>query len=895
MKTLLKDTFREIKNSLARFLSILLIIALGVGFFAGVKATAPDMKITADKYFKENKLMDYHVLSTMGFEDEDKKVVQELEEIEDIELGYSLDVLLEEEDKSLVMNLYSLPTGYKNSINQAILVEGRMPTNRGECLLESTMMDKYHIGSRISLDSGRDEEIGEFLNNTSFTVVGFANSPRHLSTERGKSNIGNGRVNSFIIIPEREFKLDFYTDMYVSLKNPDKLNTYSEEYKDYLEIVKKKIDDLGKGRRTDRHEKLLADLEEKYEEGLEELEKEKEKGEDKLKEGENKFSKGKEDLKEGEALYSKGLKDLETETSLAEKDFKEAEDKINQGYAKYNEALESFKKEEKEAGYKISAGKKALEEAKNKLGQIEKSIEETKLALEALEDEEEILILEGKLKELEAGQAELVKEIGKAEEEIKLGEAELKAGKDKLDQSKAELDRAQKDLDEGKNKLAREKSQGEERLKKERSKLDQAIKDLEKAEKDLKDGREELEREVSKGERELKKLEREIKKLEKPEWFILKRTNTMDYIDFEMAADRIDAVAKVFPLFFFLIALLVCLTTMTRMVDEQRVYIGVLKGLGYSDLHIMTKYIIYSLIASILGSILGLLIGFKVFPTVIFNAYRIMYIMPPVETVFNIKYALISLTAAVLTTSLASYLAVRKELKEVPANLLRPKAPLPGKRILLERIDPIWKRLKFSQKVTARNIFRYKRRLFMTIIGIAGCTALLLAGFGLKDSIMGISINQFDKVFQYDMDIDINDGIVSREMDPIVKFLKEDDRIESFLLAREDIVELDAKGEKKIVNLMTLENTDEYDSYIRLQNRRSQEKFNLEKGQVLVSEKLARLLDLEPGDDISIDLDEKEYSFKVDGLTENYAYHYIFYFVILSIHIYSIHFPSITK
>ena len=252
--------------------------------------------------------------------------------------------------------------------------------------------------------------------------------------------------------------------------------------------------------------------------------------------------------------------------------------------------------------------------------------------------------------------------------------------------------------------------------------------------------------EIAKAKKEIVDGEKELGKLEKPKWYIIKRNQTKDFIEYEMAADRIDAVAKVFPVFFFLIAILVSLTTMTRMVDEERVYIGSLAAMGYKNISIASKYIIYAALQVLSGSIVGLSIGFRALPTAIYNAYRIMYIMPDIIIEYNSHYAILSTLVAVIATSLAALIAVYGELRETPANLLRPKAPKPGKRILLERIDFIWSKLKFSQKVTARNLFRYKRRLFMTIIGIAGCTALLVAGFGLKD-LYAIASKQFDEIY----------------------------------------------------------------------------------------------------------------------------------------------------
>lgn len=294
-------------------------------------------------------------------------------------------------------------------------------------------------------------------------------------------------------------------------------------------------------------------------------------------------------------------------------------------------------------------------------------------------------------------------------------------------------------------------------------------------------------------------------------------------------------------------------------------------------MHIASKYLIYAAIASISGSIVGLLIGFKVFPTVIFNSYRIMYIMPSVITEFNTFYAIISTAGAVFATTMAALVACYSELRETPALLLRPKSPKMGKRILLERIGFIWSRLKFTQKVTARNLFRYKKRFFMTIIGISGCTALLLAGFGLKDSIVSIAVKQFDEIYKYQMALEFKDGINKGETNGVVDFLKEDSRIKDYMLVKEQALDIGKGNIEKTANLIVPENLDEINNFIILRNRISGEKILVPENGVVLTEKVAKLLKANVGDEIYIKVEEdKKAKVKVAGITENYSFHYIY-------------------
>lgn len=485
---------------------------------------------------------------------------------------------------------------------------------------------------------------------------------------------------------------------------------------------------------------------------------------------------------------------------------------------------------------------------------------------------------------MKQGEEEYYKNLNYFNEMKDKTEKELEEETQKLILAEQELQNAKKNIDEGKIKLEEERKKLEASKKKALKEFDEARNRLNSAKKEYESGCEEYLNEKKESEEKLDearekiaKGEKELKEIEKPKWYVLKRSETRDFIDYGMAADRIDAIAQVFPLFFFVIAVLVCLTTMTRMVDEERGYIGSLKAMGYSNMHIASKYLIYAAIASISGSIVGLLIGFKVFPTVIFNSYRIMYIMPSVITEFNTFYAIISTAGAVFATTMAALVACYSELRETPALLLRPKSPKMGKRILLERIGFIWSRLKFTQKVTARNLFRYKKRFFMTIIGISGCTALLLAGFGLKDSIVSIAVKQFDEIYKYQMALEFKDGINKGETNGVVDFLKEDSRIKDYMLVKEQALDIGKGNIEKTANLIVPENLDEINNFIILRNRISGEKILVPENGVVLTEKVAKLLKANVGDEIYIKVEEdKKAKVKVAGITENYSFHYIY-------------------
>jgi putative ABC transport system permease protein len=815
--TLLKDTFRSIRNTLGRFLAIFAIVALGVGFFAGIKATAPDMKITADKYFDDYNLMDIWLISTKGFNEKDIEAIEKVDGIDEISLSYSMDVLVDDGENTRVVKLLSIPENIyeENSyINKVNLVKGRYPKNSGECLAESGSMttESLSIGSKIKIYSGTDEDISENLKKDEYTVVGLVESPLYISFERGTSTIGNGKIESYIMIPEENFKLPVYTDIYLTVKDAKDVFTYSDEYDEILDPVQKNLKDIGKIREEERYDEIIAEANEKLDEVKRELKEGEEKQKAELKKAEEDLSKakaeidrGERDLKNKENEFYKTIRDAEKRLNEEEKKLKQGEEEYYKNLNYFNEMKDKTEKELEEETQKLILAEQELQNAK-------KNIDEGKIKLEE------------ERKKLEASKKKALKE---------------------FDEARNRLNSAKKEYESGCEEYLNEKKESEEKLDEAREK-------------------------IAKGEKELKEIE-------KPKWYVLKRSETRDFIDYGMAADRIDAIAQVFPLFFFVIAVLVCLTTMTRMVDEERGYIGSLKAMGYSNMHIASKYLIYAAIASISGSIVGLLIGFKVFPTVIFNSYRIMYIMPSVITEFNTFYAIISTAGAVFATTMAALVACYSELRETPALLLRPKSPKMGKRILLERIGFIWSRLKFTQKVTARNLFRYKKRFFMTIIGISGCTALLLAGFGLKDSIVSIAVKQFDEIYKYQMALEFKDGINKGETNGVVDFLKEDSRIKDYMLVKEQALDIGKGNIEKTANLIVPENLDEINNFIILRNRISGEKILVPENGVVLTEKVAKLLKANVGDEIYIKVEEdKKAKVKVAGITENYSFHYIY-------------------
>lgn len=352
------------------------------------------------------------------------------------------------------------------------------------------------------------------------------------------------------------------------------------------------------------------------------------------------------------------------------------------------------------------------------------------------------------------------------------------------------------------------------------------------------------------------------------EWYVLDIDSNAGFYQYEQDTERIDNVAKVFPLVFFIVAVLICLTTMTRMVEEERSQIGTLKSLGYKDSAIMFKYILYATLATIIGSIIGVVIGYRLLPELCFEMYKNMYRLGDIKLSYYASLTFQGMIIALLCTLGATIYTCRKTLKESPANLLRPVAPAAGKRVLLERIPIIWNHLSFSHKVTVRNVFRYKKRFLMTIIGIAGCTGLILAGFGLKDCIVKMVPHQYEEIFSYQAKIALNEEKTNETINKI----KENKKIKDILEVQEEAVTIDNKDTNQSVTLVIPK--EDSDGFIKLQDRKTNEHYNLNNG-IIITEKLANLLEVEENDVLKFTGTDK-YEKKIAHITENYLFHYIY-------------------
>lgn len=907
-----KDFIRDILKSKGRFLSIVAIVALGVAFFTGVKSSPIVMKTSSDKYYDKYNLMDIRLISTLGLTDKDVDDIKNIEGVEGVYPTYSLDAISIYKSTEKVLKVHGLDLNKlndkKNYINQLKLIKGRLPQKSGECVLEIPKIKalNYPIGSEISLSSGKDDKLSKSLSKSKYKVVGYVETPYYLSQEKGNSSIGGGVIEGAIMIPESDFKMDTYTEIFLTVKSAKELDTYGDEYSNLVKTVTDKIENMKNKLTTRRYNEVVKKAEDKiqkqedklskakkdFDKGKKEYEENKLKSENEIKEAENKILDASEQIEDGKAQLKNEKKRAFEQIEEGKIKLANAETDLKNGQKKYQTALKKFNSNKKTAESEIKKAESDLEELSNQIDDLKNG---NKLIEKQLQNEQlsevERSELENKLNENLYILSVMQQKYKDGTDKLESSKSELLLGEKKLKETKATLEASEKKIANEKTKLKSSEKLAEEKFKKAEEELYQRENQIEEAKLELKENKAKLKTELNKAKKELQEAEekivdgeekikdakKQIKKIEKPTLYVLDRDSHQSFVEYEGCANSIDALAKIFPVFFFAVAALVCLTTMTRMVDEQRINIGTLKGLGYKTSQISKKYILYALIACITGSILGLAIGFSVFPTVIFFAYGMMYSIENIVYVFSIPIAIGITSLALIIITLSAYMACRKELKETPAILMRPKAPKSGKRILLERIPFIWNRFSFISKVTVRNIFRYKKRFLMTVLGIAGCTALILTGFGIKDSIEMILTGQYGTLFKYDMSLVIQSDMTDKQIYELRKNLSDIDEINKYEFFSYENGDIKVNNTTKEITIVVPENLKKMDKFIHLQDRKTQNPIELNNKGIVLTEKIARDLGVKAGDEIElINSDDKKAKIKVSHITENYISHYAY-------------------
>ncbi len=854
-KPIKKEFRREVKASFTRFLSIILIVTLGTAFFAGIKSAAPAMRKSADSVYDVENLMDICVQGTLGVTDSDIKEIIKISGVSGAEGAYNGDFLCSSDKAEVVTSVISL----NDSINLIKVNQGRFPEAYDECIADKKFLDEsgYKIGDTIKLSTGNDTDVSETLATDSFTIVGVGTTSYYLDNERGNASIGDGTVDGFIVVPKEAFSLSAYTKIFITVDNAMALNCFSSRYENLVEGVESNIRSIAETRcavRFDEFQKESVDL----------ISKAEDKFEARKQAVMDEFSKTYETLSSNQS---------ELNTAQAEIDAKKQEIADAQEMLNMQEmGLDDSKKQLEEAKVTLNDLKARHETASKQLEQANKTIEKL---------EEELRVNAAKMTNDEYAEAAFTVFGYKATAQVYQTQLDtlarsIQTAQQRISDAESIINGSPETIAEARQKLA----DGDKEIAEAQKTVTEKQNQLNTAKEEYELSKDEIVEELNDAQAKLDKYKEKIRNTEEPVWYVTGREAIASYASFKNDAGGISAIGLMFPIIFFIVAALVSLTTMTRMVEEQRTQIGTFKALGYSKFEITKKYFLYAFYATLAGGVIGVVLGEALIPRLVVETYRVVYVnLNKTIVTPNLIYALIAVVIAVVCTTGAALIASRKYLKETPASLMRPEAPKVGKKILLEKIDGFWLRLNFSQKSALRNLFRYKKRLFMTVFGVAGCMALLLVGFGIRDSVSSMTGNQFNKIWNYDGTVTVNEALTRTERRHLLAEIQRTSGVDDYLQIYRTLNYAQAGDKENEAYTVVPQNVDFLGDYITLKSRTGNKSYKLSDNTVLVTEKLADLLGVEVGDKITLKSEkegEPTIEIPIAGIVENYIYHYIY-------------------
>ena len=866
-----KEVVRSITHSLGRFLAIAIIAALGCGFYAGLRLTGPDMRLAGDTYYDATNLCDLRVVSSLGFTDDQIDEISQVEGVSGFMPAYESDVIAQIDGVQYTTRIHSLnvdkarasecdnglnvESSDPNYINRPILVEGSWPESNDECLLsaDTVWSTEVNIGDKVLLAEGASDLDDTFAVHE-YTVSGFVRSSYYTcSTSVGSTSLGSGQLATFAYVPEGAFAEDFpYTEAFVTVAGAREAQWATDDYQLLVDATASRINGISDDLLASRLDGIRADAQAELDDAKAKLDD----AAAKLASSQATLDSSARDLASGQAQVDSGRAELEAQRAAAEEQFAAAEAQLDAAQASYDAAMAQRAMLAERLAQAQAAG------AHDIAAQLEAAIAQIDAQTAGVPEQ------------IAQGRAQLAEQRSQAQASMDAAEGELASSQATIDSGRAQLESGRRQLASG------------------RSEYEDGLAQYEEGANELSAQRADAEEQFADAEAKLADAQADVDAIADTEGevYVLDLTKNIGAESFKSDAGRIDQIAQVFPFLFFLVAALVSLTTMTRMVEEERVLIGTFKALGYSKARITSKYLIYAIVASGVGAIIGIVALSKFLPWFIMGAYAIIYAVPcrpcPIDPAMTAAAA----GLGVGITVIATWFAAASTLRERPAFLMLPRAPKAGKRILLERIRPVWRRLSFSWKVTSRNLFRYKRRFIMAIVGIAGCTALLLTGLGLQNAINDIIDKQYGELYHYNTIVRMASDSTDDEKSQVEQRVEEDASGEYAWLAtvnKQAQSISDDEGadvSQHRVDIVVPEHPDTFSDFITMRTREGHEELALSDDGVLVSEKLAMELSLTVGSTFSIfdedavgDATGDGREVTVAGIMENYVGHYVYF------------------
>lgn len=816
-KVFYKNIRLNILHTKGRFISIFLIIILGTAMFSGLRNTPSSMSATINQYLKDNHYAHLTYLSSLGFTQEDIDLVKNTKGIDQVSIGYQFDAQFNSKGAKKGITVYSSESYHNKMLNRPVLHKGRYPSSENECLIDENIRnDEYDLNKKITLTND--------YGSRTYKIVGIIEDVRYISSiDRGTNRLGDGTNQGYIQIlnkdalslalPSDIYTLrkvkTLYTAINVTVKNGFSYDVFSNQYKEYIDVVNGRIKSVLTQKMNDVYDSLTSSYKQK------------------LKQAQNQYKSGLND-------YNNKYKDFKSQFALAKTKLINAKLKLTKEKKKYYENLSKLNK--------------AKNQYTSQLKELGESIKQLKRRLEDLRrqnNEEDVKKLQEQIKEI-------TNQLEKTEQFIDGAEI-LADNENKIKEAKMKLDQAELELSEQENKLTLKEIETEKAFNQSKEILDSSQEKIEQA-------------------------REEINKIPKGKLYSLSLSENAGLFSYDSNIDAISSIADIFPLIFFLVAALVSLTTMTRMVEEQRGQAGILRALGYQKRDILNQYIIYVLLATLPAGIIGILFGNQFFPRIIVYLYNIMMYRIKAETILvqSPYVLLISVFISVFITLGVTLIVCINELYEMPSVLMRPKSPKPGQRILLERMTFIWKKMSFNQKVTLRNLFIYKARFFMSVIGIAGCTGLIMTGFGIKNSVTKIIPLQYNHILKYDGIMHLEKNYNYRESEELKAEMKKLLDISSVTLMSNSGIQIRENNKNLYASLSVYTNADEITSFIAFENYKTSKPITVNQEGVVISQKTAELLKVKKGESIHLIINDENIEVKVTDIFKNYYIHYVY-------------------
>ncbi len=894
-----KDVVRSISKSWGRFLAIAIMAALGCGFYAGLRMTGPDMRLAGDEYYDGTALSDLRVVSTLGLTDDEVNMIRSVDGVAGVMPARETDVIADVDGQQYTTRVHSLDVEAAKAstcddgvtvssdnpdyLNRLILESGSWPASSSECLLsiDTVWLTDVAVGDTVRVVEGT-QDVADTFAVKEYTVCGFVRSSYYTcSTSPGTTTLGSGQLAAFMYVPDEAFSDDFpVTEAFVSVEGAAGETWPSDAYQERVDAVAQRLDAIADDIAASRLDGLRASAQKELDEKKAAFADAKANAERELDDAQSTLNDAKSQLDSAASQLSSAASQLASSRAQ----IASGEQELSDGEAQYASGAETLARKRAEADAAIAQAQAQLDEgqasydaAMSQRGQLEVQLEQARaasLADVAAQLEAAIAQIDeqtaGVFEQLSAGRTQLEEQRAQATSQLAAAQAEL-------DAARSQLDAASGQLASGKQQLATGQAQYASGLAEyESGKAEQSD-----GQAQLDEKRAEAEEEFADAQRQIDEAQADIDAIadEDIDVYVLDRTKNAGAESFRQDAGRIDQIAQVFPLLFFLVAALVSLTTMTRMVEEERVLIGTYKALGYSGARITSKYVVYAVVASGIGAVVGIAALSQFLPWFIMGAYSIMYAVPCCPTPIDPPLAVLAAGLGVGITVAATWFAMAATLRERPAALMLPRAPKAGKRILLERIRPLWRRMSFSWKVTARNLFRYKRRFFMAVVGIAGCTALLLTGLGLQNAINDIIDKQYGDLYRFNTIVRLDDEATDQERGAVAARAQRDAQGEATWVRVENkIVRSQDGAAEHRVDVTVPSDPDNFGNFNVLRERVGGAPLTLDDSGVLVSEKLARQLSLAVGDEVDVydedavgNVSGQARSVRVAGIMENYV------------------------